>query len=82
MAYETRLYLEGEDSTDTQKMKSFMARPADHMSYGFSQRWKMLMRQTPEGLGAEEYSQWPWQPAETADDNNGSSGSDLETLVI
>jgi hypothetical protein len=76
MAYETRLYLEGQDSPDTQKMKSFMANPADHMSYGFSQRWKMPLRQIPKGLDAEEFSQWLWQPAE----NSGSSDSDLEEI--
>jgi truncated hemoglobin YjbI len=76
MAYETRVYLEGQNTPDTQKMKSFMANPANHMSYGFSRRWNIPMRQIPKGLDAEEFSQWLWQPAETAD-NYDSSDSDF-----
>lgn len=52
-AYDTRLYLEGEDSLDTQKMKSFMANPADHMSFGFSRRWKQLKEAVPENVDAQ-----------------------------
>jgi hypothetical protein len=76
MAYETRVYLEGEDSPDTQKMKSFMANPANYMSYGFSRRWNIPIRQIPKGLDGEEFNQWLWQRAETAKKYD-SSDSDL-----
>ena len=58
MAYETRLYVEGHDRPDTQKMKSFMADPANHMSYGFARRWNIPRRQSLNGLDAEGFSQW------------------------
>ena len=67
MAYETRVYLEGQDSPDTQKMKTFMTNSADHMICGFSRRWNIPRRQIPKGLDTEGFSQWLWQPAETAD---------------
>jgi hypothetical protein len=69
-------YLEGRDSPDTHKMKFFMANRADHMSFGFSQRWNMPMRQIPKDLDEEEFNQWLWQRMETAD-NYDSSDSDF-----
>ncbi|KFY05165.1 hypothetical protein O988_00216 [Pseudogymnoascus sp. VKM F-3808] len=67
MAYETRLYLEGEDSSDTQKMKVFITSPAKHMSFGYSQRWKQSMKKIPKDLSAEEFKLWLWRLAKTAD---------------
>jgi hypothetical protein len=54
-AYETRLYLEGEDSSDTQKMKSFMTNPADHMAFGFSGSWEQSKEKVPKNVGAQEF---------------------------
>lgn len=54
-AYETRLGLEGEDSPDTQRTKSFMANPADHMSFGISQSWERLNGEVPKNLHAQEF---------------------------
>jgi hypothetical protein len=74
-AYETRLYLEGEDSLDTQKMKSFMTNPADHMSFGFSQRWEQLKEEVPKNVDAQEFDRWLWLPANSTDDNSDTSSS-------
>ena len=75
-AYKTRLYLEGEDSPDTQKMKSFMANPADHLSFGFSQRWKQLKEEVPKNIDAQEFDRWLWLPADSTDDNSDTSSFD------
>ena len=67
VAYETRLYLEGEDSSDTQKMKTFITSPANHMSFGYSHRWKQPMKKIPKDVSVEELKIWLWRPAKTAD---------------
>jgi hypothetical protein len=76
MAYKTRVYLEGQDSPDTQQIKSFMANPANYISYGFSCRWNTPTRQIPKGLDGVEFNQWLWQRAENYDTSD-SPYSDL-----
>jgi hypothetical protein len=78
-AYETRLYLEGEDSPNTQKMKSFMANPANHMSFGISQRWEQLKEAVPENVNAQEFNRWLWLPANSTDDD-GDTDSSFDSL--
>jgi hypothetical protein len=74
-AYETRLYLEGEDSPDTQKMKSFMENPADHMAFGFSESWEQSKEEVPKNLDALEFDRWLWLYADSTDDNSDTSSS-------
>jgi len=59
-AYETRLYLEGEDSPDTQRVKSFMKNPANHNSFGLSKRWKQSGEKVPKNVDAQEFGRWLW----------------------
>jgi hypothetical protein len=74
-AYETRLYLEGEDSPDTQKMKSFMANPADHMAFGLSESWEQSKEAVPKNVDAQEFDRWLWLQANSTDDNSDTSSS-------
>jgi SET domain len=75
-AYETRLYLEGEDSPDTQRMKFFMVNPAGHMAFGLSQRWKQLKEEVPKNVDTQEFDQWLWLPADSTDNDNDASSFD------
>jgi SET domain len=74
-AYETRLYLEGEDSPDTQKMKSFMANPANHMAFGYSESWEQSKAAVPKNVNAQEFDRWLWLQANSTDDNSDTSSS-------
>ncbi|KAG9229576.1 hypothetical protein BJ875DRAFT_537640 [Amylocarpus encephaloides] len=72
-AYETRLYMEGEDSPDTQKMKSFMANPANHMAFGFSESCVQSKEEVPKNVDAQEFDRWLWLYANSTDGNSDTS---------
>lgn len=74
-AYETRVYLEGEDSPDTQKMKSFMIEPGDHMAFGLSESWELSKGEVPRNVDAREFDRWLWLRANSSDDDGDTSSS-------
>jgi hypothetical protein len=58
-AYNIRVVVEGEDSPETQRMKTLALKPADHNSFGLcSMRWKTAKRMIPLGLNTAQFEQW------------------------
>lgn len=60
-AYEGRLYCEGDDSPLTTRMKSLVARPAEHRLFGESSRWKSSEKMIPKTLEGEKFEAWLWR---------------------
>lgn len=58
-AYDARVCAEGEDSPETQRMKSLSMKPADHQSYGlYSMRWKKKRSMVPKNLDESQFEAW------------------------
>ncbi|KAK0609069.1 SET domain-containing protein 5 [Lasiodiplodia hormozganensis] len=58
-AYKFRVIGEGEDSPETQKMKSFALKPANHGSFGLcSMNWKTTRGTVPKGLDTVQFEKW------------------------
>ncbi|KAL1633264.1 hypothetical protein SLS58_011153 [Diplodia intermedia] len=58
-AYDIRVIVEGEDSPETQKMKSLALRPAEHSGFGMcSMRWNTKREMLPEGLDMAQFEEW------------------------
>jgi hypothetical protein len=61
-AYEGRLCCEGDDSSLTARMKSLVARPAEHRLFGTSSRWRLSENMIPKTLEGEKFEAWLWRP--------------------
>ena len=59
--YRSRVECEGEDSPETQKIKSLMENPAGHRNFGVSKRWKTTKKLTSKGLDTGDYEKWLWK---------------------
>ena len=59
--YKARVICEGEDSPETQKMKTLMQNPAGHRNFGASTRWKTAKGLVPKGLDAGGFEAWLWR---------------------
>ncbi|KUI59135.1 SET domain-containing protein 5 [Cytospora mali] len=58
-AYKARIICEGEDSPETQRVKSFSLKPSDHVSFGqCSTNWKTTRKMVPKGLNVGEFEKW------------------------
>jgi hypothetical protein len=58
-AYEARVICEGEDSPETQNMKSLARKPEDHRNYGgCSKRWNTTKKMVPKNLDAAQFDKW------------------------
>lgn len=58
-AYILRRGCEGEDSCETQKLKSLSTNPAKHASFAMlSTRWKLRKSRVPKGLDTEQFEKW------------------------
>jgi hypothetical protein len=57
-AYEGRLCCEGDDSSLTARMKSLVARPAEHRLFGTSSRWRLSEKTIPKTLEGEKFEAW------------------------
>jgi hypothetical protein len=60
-AYDARLCCEGDDSPLTIRMKSLVARPAEHRLFGTSSRWRLSEKMIPKTLEGEEFEAWLWR---------------------
>jgi hypothetical protein len=60
-AYEARLCCEGDDSPLTTRMKSLVARPAEHQLFGTSSRWRLSEKMIPKTLEGERFEAWLWR---------------------
>lgn len=59
MAYKARVLCEGEDSPETQNMKSLALRPSSHRSFcGCSTKWRTSMKMIPKKLDAAAFEKW------------------------
>jgi len=59
--YESRVVCEGEDSSETQKVKKLMENPAGHGNFGASRRWKTAKGLVPKGLDRNGFEMWLWR---------------------
>jgi hypothetical protein len=59
-AHTDRLVLEGDDSPETIRLKSFAADPAQHRLYGTSMKWKQATGKIPRGLSDRAFEDWLW----------------------
>lgn len=58
-AYKGRVCIEGEDSPETQKVKSLSTKPSSHQSYGLcSMKWKTKKSMVPKGLDEAQLEAW------------------------
>lgn len=60
-AYAARVFLEGEDSPTTIRLKGLIGEPASHRLYGTSMRWRQALKKTPQGLNEQEFEDWLWR---------------------
>ncbi|KAM5476772.1 hypothetical protein MauCBS54593_000042 [Microsporum audouinii] len=61
MGYRSRVICEGEDSPETQKIKSLWMKPADHRNFGISNRWRNTKMRIPRGLDPDAFKRWLWR---------------------
>jgi SET domain len=59
--FRTRVMCEGEDSPETQRIKSLRDSPARHSNFGKSNRWKTAKELVPKGLDTDEFEKWLWR---------------------
>jgi hypothetical protein len=59
--FKSRVICEGEDSPETQRIKSLKENPAGHGSFGASNRWKTSKRSIPTGLDNSGFETWLWR---------------------
>ena len=59
--FKSRVICEGEDSPETQRVKSLKENPAGHRSFGASNRWKTSKRSIPKGLDNSGFETWLWR---------------------
>jgi hypothetical protein len=59
--FRTRVMCEGEDSPETQRIKSLRDSPARHSNFGKSNRWKTAKGLAPKGLDTDEFEKWLWR---------------------
>ena len=59
--YRSRVMCEGEDSPETQQIKSLMENPAKHRNFGASNRWKTTKGLIPKGLDTVGFEKWLWR---------------------
>jgi hypothetical protein len=58
-AYKARVNCEGEDSPETQRMKTFASKPSDHSSFeAYSRKWRTKRNSVPKGLDTMEFTKW------------------------
>jgi hypothetical protein len=58
-AYTARVSCEGEDSPETQRVKSFVLKPATHLSFGMcSTKWKTSRKMIPKGQDPTQFQEW------------------------
>lgn len=58
-SYRSRVICEGEDSPETQRVKSFALKPAAHCTYGIcSMKWKTTRAMMPKGLNEAQFEEW------------------------
>jgi hypothetical protein len=58
-AYKARVVSEGEDSPETQRVKSLALKPADHSSFGYPpMKWKTTRDMVPKGLDTAQFEKW------------------------
>ncbi|KAH6652449.1 hypothetical protein BKA67DRAFT_593897 [Truncatella angustata] len=55
------LCCEGDNSPLTIRMKSLVARPAEHRLFGTSSRWRLFEKMIPKRLEGEEFEAWLWR---------------------
>ncbi|KAL2070227.1 hypothetical protein VTL71DRAFT_13253 [Oculimacula yallundae] len=59
--FETRIICEGEDSPETQRIKSLNEKPASHSNFGVSKRWRTSKGSIPKGLDDISFEKWLWR---------------------
>ena len=61
--FRSRLVCEGEDSPETQQIKSLMENPAWHRNFGASNKWRTAKRLIPKGLDTRHcwFEKWLWR---------------------
>lgn len=58
-SYKARVCCEGEESPETQRVKSFSFKPASHITFGlFSTQWKTARSMIPKGLDEARFNEW------------------------
>jgi len=60
-AFKSRVICEGEDSPETQRIKSLKENPTGHRNFGASNRWKTSKRSIPKGLDNSGFETWLWR---------------------
>ncbi|KAF2804535.1 SET domain-containing protein [Mytilinidion resinicola] len=58
-AYKARVVCEGEDSPETQRVKSLALKPSEHSSFGLcSTKWKTTREMVPKSLNTAQFEKW------------------------
>jgi hypothetical protein len=52
---------DGEDSPETQRIKSLRENPTRHRNFGPSNRWKTAKGLVPKGLDTDGFEKWLWR---------------------
>ncbi|KAI9782000.1 MAG: hypothetical protein M1839_005593 [Geoglossum umbratile] len=60
-AASSRAILEGNDSPTVQRMESLARNPSQHMTHGFSEKWRGAGDDIPGELGKDEFERWLWR---------------------
>jgi hypothetical protein len=55
-----------DDSPLTARMKSLVARPAEHRLFGTSSRWRLSEKMIPKTLEGESFGAWLWDETDSA----------------
>jgi hypothetical protein len=60
-AYAARVVVEGEDSPETRRLKSFMENPSIHRLYGTTKKWRQDSKKIPRDMCATDFEGWLWK---------------------